>query len=428
MKLPQVHPQRLQLNNEVHARPPMALHPNQRLSYLALMSDPAFSEQEWRRVRDLAEHFGKSIPHGPSNHCRIDMGPFQLTFERHAEFARYTIVADGVGDNPFDNPALALLPEDWVAQLPGQLMVATHAAVVPAPSRSRDYDRISKTLFDGNTLIGAMIGGGAGTALTDMRVRGDGFSRLLIEDRSMTARQAGRYVQRLLEIDTYRIMALLALPVAQHQRPFLQTFEQELEQVTTAMASAQEKDEPVLLDRLTRLAAEIEHRYSASHFRFSAASAYYALVENRIDELREERLPGLQTFGEFTARRLEPAMNTCQAIAARHEALSERMARATQLLSTRVEITSERQSQALLESMDRRAKLQLRLQQTVEGLSIAAITYYVVGLVGYAAKGLNAMGLGINSDLVMGLSIPAVAILAWFGIGRLRRWFKDSKP
>ncbi len=427
MKLPQSHPQRLLLNDEVHARPPMALRPPQRLSYLAMLSDPSFGDVEWRGVRDLAHQFGKSLPTKFANHCRIDLGPFQLTWERHAEFARYTIVAPDDGSAPFESPALELLPEAWISGLPGQLVQATHGVIRPARSRKLDFDGIAQDYFDGNTLVGALIGGDAGLALTDFRVRADGFTRLLIEDRSMTSRQAGRYVQRILEIDTYRILALMALPVAQQQRPFLQTCEHELEQITTAMASAREKDEPVLLDRLTRLAAEIEHRYSASHFRFSAATAYYALVQNRIDELRETRLQGLQTFREFTQRRLEPAMNTCEAVRARHEGLSERMARATQLLSTRVDITSERQNQALLESMDRRAKLQLRLQQTVEGLSVAAITYYVVGLVGYGAKGLKALGLPVNSDVAIGLSIPVVAILAAMGVRHVRRMAQEAK-
>ena len=46
----------------------------------------------------------------------------------------------------------------------------------------------------------------------------------------------------------------------------------------------------------------------------------------------------------------------------------------------------------LLGAMNRRQQLQLRLQATVEGLSVAAITYYIVGLVGYAAKGLKEGG------------------------------------
>jgi uncharacterized membrane-anchored protein len=81
----------------------------------------------------------------------------------------------------------------------------------------------------------------------------------------------------------------------------------------------------------------------------------------------------------------------------------------------------ERQNQELLGSMDRRARLQLRLQETVEGLSVAAITYYVVGLVGYAAKGLKSVGLAVDADLAMGISIPIVALLAALGVRQIRR-------
>ncbi len=157
--------------------------------------------------------------------------------------------------------------------------------------------------------------------------------------------------------------------------------------------TADAADEPALLDRLTRLEAEIENRQSETRFRFSASDAYYELVRQRIDELREQRIQGLQTFREFTERRLAPAMNTCRSAAARQESLSQRVARATRLLSTRVDLTRERQNQALLESMDRRASLQLRLQSTVEGLSVAAVTYYVVALIGHAAEALHEAGI-----------------------------------
>ena len=241
-------------------------------------------------------------------------------------------------------------------------------------------------------------------------------------DRSLTPRQAGRTVQRLLEIDTYRIMALLALPVARELVPFLAEHEQELARITGAMPDADRgRPSRVLLDRLTRVAAEIESREADNLYRFSAAAAYYELVQRRIEDLREQRIQGLQTFSEFIERRLAPAMNTCQAVAARQNSLSSRVAHATQLLSTRVDLTRERQNQAVLESMNRRAKLQLRLQSTVEGLSVAAVTYYVVGLVGYAAKGLPSAGVEVDPELTMGIAIPIVAGVVALGLHRIRR-------
>ena len=129
----------------------------------------------------------------------------------------------------------------------------------------------------------------------------------------------------------------------------------------------------------------------------------------------------MQTIHDFLERRLTPAMNTCQAAAARQESLSQRVARASQLLSTRVDITREGQNQALLASMDRRAKLQLRLQETVEGLSVAAVTYYVVALVGHIAEGLVAAGLAIEPPIVEAISVPLVALLTWAAVRRIRR-------
>jgi uncharacterized membrane-anchored protein len=175
------------------------------------------------------------------------------------------------------------------------------------------------------------------------------------------------------------------------------------------------------LDRLTQLEAEIESRDSQHDFRFAASRAYYQLVQRRIAELREDRLPGIQTFQEFTELRLAPAMNTCQATTARQESLSVRVGRATQLLATRVELTREHQEMQVLQSMNRRADVQLRLQQTVEGLSIAAITYYIIGLIGYAAKGAKAAGVHINPDITMGAAIPFVILLVFVVTSRVHR-------
>jgi uncharacterized membrane-anchored protein len=270
-------------------------------------------------------------------------------------------------------------------------------------------------------LLSGTLAGGQAHAFTDFRIQDDGFSRFLIYDGGMSPYQAGRLSQRLLEMETYRIMALLALPVAQEVAPQIGAHERELAEISAALVEAQEADEPLLLQRLTRMAAEAESRESRHRFRFSAAAAYYELVRNRIQELRETRMEGMQTFGEFTERRLAPAMNTCKAVAARQEMLSQRVARATQLLSTRVDITRERQNQALLASMERRARQQVRLQQAVEGFSVAAITYYVVGLVAYLAKGLVTSGVALREEIVTSVAIPIVAIGVALGARRFRR-------
>lgn len=417
------HPQRLELNDEVHARPPEALSTPARITFLALYTAWQERDAQHRHLADLVRRYGLEPPPPRANHYSADLGAFRVKWERHTEFTRYKFIAPGCdAREPFGQPAISLLPRDWIAGLPGEVLVATNVALLHQENAALDVGDLADRLFAGNTLIGSHVGGGNGTALTDLRVHPDRFGRLLLLDHRMTRRQAGRMVQRLLEIDAYRILALLALPVARELAPALAGHEQELAEITAALARAGEADEPLLLERLTRLEAAISKRAAETHYRFSAANAYHELVQRRIAELREERIEGMQTFGEFMQRRLAPAMHTCRALAARQEALSTRAARVTQLLSTRVDITRERQNQAVLESMNRRAKLQLRLQETVEGLSVAAVTYYVVGLIGYAAKSLKAAHLPVEPDITTGIAIPLVAVLVALGVRRTRRW------
>ena len=420
MSLPSDHPLRLPLNAELHARQPEALAAPLRLTFLALYSDAGQRADELAHVAALAARHGVAPPPQGAAHFSADLGAFRLKFERHSEFTRYKFIATGATADPFADTALRSVPAEWLAALPGRLMVATHIVLLPAPETDPDVEALATRYFDGNALVGAGIAGGSGLAFTDYRLH-DGFGRLVVFDRGMSPRQAGRMIQRLLEIDAYRLMSLLALPVAQGLTPWLGQAERELAEVSASLVEASEANEPALLDQLTRLEAQIESRESEHHFRFTAAGAYHGLVQRRLEELREVRIDGVQNFAEFTERRLAPAMNTCRSVWSRLESLSQRVARTTQLLSTRVDVSRERQNQQLLESMNRRSAAQLRLQQTVEGLSVAAITYYFVGLVGYAAKGLHAAGLHVSVEALTALSIPVVALAVAWGVRHARR-------
>lgn len=421
MKLPEDHPGRRVLNDEIHARPPEALTAPLRLSFLALHSDLGTPSRQFEHVTDLARRFGVAPPQPGANHFSCDLGPLRVKWENHTEFARYKFIIEGDrGEDAFERPAIAEVPKDWLDGLTGQTIVAANVAVVRDTGEPIDAEAISTRHFGGNVLTGGRISGGAATAFTDFRIHGDGFSRFYVADRGLTPRQAGRTLQRLLEIDTYRMMALLALPAARELGAALGEAEGRLTRIAVSLAESRGETEADLLEALTQLEAEIESRYAGRLFRFAASAAYYALVQRRIAELREERIHGIQTIEEFLERRLTPAMNTCEAVTTRQEALAGRVSRVSQLLATRVEVVREGQSQALLASMDRRAKLQLRLQETVEGLSVAAVTYYVVGLVGYGAEGLKALGLHVDSGLLKGMSIPVVALLMWLGVRRVR--------
>lgn len=414
--LPADHPLRGQLADEVHARPPEPLDTPSRATYIALLVDAGDRPRERERIVELCALFGVASPAEGITQFSTQLDALRFKWERHGEFSAFTLFTRGLSPRPFSEPVAAMLPPDWLASLPGSTIVAAHAKLIPAPETPLDSTALAQH-FGNHIVVGAEIGDGAGMAYTDFRTHPDGFARFLVCDRSFTPRQAGRMLQRLFEIETYRMMALLALPLARRLAPRTQEIERALSSLTDRIA-ADSGDDEALLQSLTQLAAELERELTASQFRFGACRAYHVLVTTRIKELREHRLPGMQTISEFMTRRLDPAVETCATASRRLHDLSERVAQISGLLSTRVDIKRERQNQALLSSMDRRAKLQLRLQQTVEGLSLAAIVYYVVGLVGYAAKAGKSGGLPIDPDLATGLAIPVVALL---GLAMLRR-------
>jgi uncharacterized membrane-anchored protein len=418
-QLPPDHPQRVALANEIHARPPEALKTPARATYLAVTVGRAEREREHAHLATLCERFGLPPPPRDANHFAVRMGELRVKWERHTEYSGFTFHVQGLGSRGYEAPATTLLPEGWLVAIPGQTIFAAHAVVVQYGGE-KSYASFVDEYFPGGAVVGAEIAEGAGFAFTDFRIREDGYERFLIIDRNLTPRQAGRMTQRLFEIEAYRIMALLALPIAREQAPRAAEVEQSLAALTEQIARDQGRDE-TLLANLTGLAALIENAIDASQYRFSAGRAYYDLVRSRIEELREHALPGIQTIDEFMTRRLAPAMATCGTVSQRLRDLSKRVAQASGLLSTRVEIVRERQNQALLASMDRRARLQLRLQETVEGLSVAAITYYGAGLVGYVARGAHAVGFPVDHEIAVALAIPIIAVLVALALKRVRR-------
>lgn len=417
--LPDDHPERLRLAEEVHARPPVSLEAPARATYVAVLLEPAARSQERTHLTQLCEQFDVAPPGADAIHFYAELGNLRLKWERHGEFSGYTFYTSGRSPTPFSEPPAAELPAGWLSNVPGKTIFAAHAKLIVSGEREPDPEFLAGH-FHGNMVVGSSIGGGAGLAFTDFKIHDDGFARFLLLSRSFTPRQAGRMMQRLFEIEAYRMMALLALPVAREQSHHLVSIEGSLSALAEDIAR-EGADDDALLQQLTRLAADVERRLSSSQGRFTACHAYHGLVITRIGELREERLAGLQTIEEFMVRRFTPAAATCASVSQRLQDLSERVSQTSTLLSARVEIAREAQNQLLLESMDRRAKLQLRLQQTVEWLSVAAIVYYVVGLVGYLAKALKSANWSIDPDIAVGVAIPLVTGLVIMALRIARR-------
>ncbi len=419
---PESHPQRFKLHNEVHARAPIALKLPVISTFLALTLSTEEKKQEQECIAKLCERYDVDPPKEKATHFIATLGLFQIRWEQHAEFSSYSFYVQNISETPFSALALEYIPVDWLKTLPGKTIVAGHAAIIEEGHPAVANVELISGLFYDNAVVGAEVTGGAAKAFTDFKIHPDGFSRFLVLDRSLKSSQAGRLLQRLFEIEVYRVMALLALPIAKKMTPELNRADKRLRTITTEMAQSSGTHDGDLLDELTTLAAEVENNISTHHYRFGAASAYYHLVEQRVEDLREKRIQGIQTIGEFMKRRLEPAINTCQSTSGRFSLLSKRINNAGQLLRTRVDITIERQNQALLTSMDSRAKMQLRLQKTVEGVSIVAITSYIVSLIGLITKAVNtSTNIDLNTSLVIGISIPIVLLLVALSVRRVHK-------
>ncbi len=425
--LPPDLPERAALALEVHARPSEPLAAPARASHVAVLIDADARDQELAHLRRLCAAHHMVPPADGAQHWSGRLGELRVKWERHGEFSSYTMLVPGRSGQPFAEPAAAMLPMGWLAAVPGMTVHACHAELLHA-EEELDVPVLQQAWFAGQAVVGAEIGDGVALACSDFRLHADGFGRFVLIDRGMDPLLSGRMLQRLFEIEAYRMMALLAFPVARRLAPRIQAIEKSLAGLTDDIArtASDSGSDEVLLQSLTRLAAEVESGLSASQFRFGACRAYAELVRTRIDELREQRLPGLQTIGEFMARRFTPAVATVATVSQRLRDLSERVAQASHLLSTRVGIAREQQNHVLLASMDRRAKMQLRLQQTVEGLSVAAIVYYLAGVVGYVVKGGEALGLPLNTPLVVGLSVPLLALFAMLAVRRARRHAHES--
>ncbi len=411
---------RATLHNEIHARPSARIRLPALIVYLAVDNDGVTREQECEHLRRLPGLEQLTPTDLAGNFLRLRLPGGTLKWERHTEFTRYSMVqplpegAQLGARNPELHSQL-IVPDAWWSGVPGRTFCAIQLAMVEGDLTNPELVLpLARDWFDGQHIIGSLMGAsGHSMAITDFVLRPSGFERMLVIAPSDTSEtRAGRISARLIEIETYRIMALRGLPVAKQLGPELAQAERQLADITADLERKSSSDQ-AMLDTLVALAARVEKGMAQHVYRFSATRAYEDLVAQRISELREQPIPGTQTIGEFMQRRLSPAMATVASTAKRLSSLSERVARTSALLRTRVDIATEVQNQQLLEKLTRGQELQLRLQSTVEGLSIAAISYYVISLMLYGAKALKTAGVPIHPEMTAGALIPLVLWAVW---------------
>ncbi len=399
-----------QVLGEVHARPFQLLTTPRTIVQVAFLIEPGTADAHIASIAQLVEARGGTPPSADARHLTIEWGKGRLRWERHTEFTKWTYDAPGVAD--LHDPLKGLPFAESVA--PGPVISAARIDLLPEDARESVL-----AFFDPTSLCFSSMEGGLADAASDFRQDADGLTRIAVLDRGLGPARAGALTQRLLEIEAYRTLALLGLPEALRLVPVLGRTEGELVRITEAMEKGTVGSRE-LLDELIALSASLEAEAVATLSRFGASLAYEKTFLQRLEVLAEEPIPGYEMWQTFLNRRIGPAMRTCMSVQSRQEILSAKLARTADLLRTRVDVELEQQNRDLLSSMNRRAKLQLRLQRTVEGLSIAAVSYYVVGLVSYLAQGAQDAGLAVRPGLIAAGSVPFVVLVVALIVRRIR--------
>ncbi|MEP4199380.1 MAG: DUF3422 domain-containing protein [Aliishimia sp.] len=414
------HPLRYALANELHARPfPRVQCPSQ-AAYLATKPDGLRDRAAERaHLINLLDRFGAAHPQPDATHYSGEIGRFTLKWESHTEFVTYTIFGDGLDDVAFSADAFSVFPEDWLAQIPGQRVTSALIRVETAPQDTKVIAQAEKWFVPESLAISRALGDALIIA-ADFRIDPAGHMRMAIFARDDVGPQRiGRVIQRLCEIETYKAMAMLGRTHAGEMSQELNEIDSKLTSLLGDMAGV-DSDPASVLSQLLDVSVKVENMGVQSAYRFAATGAYSQIVNQRIEVLREDRFEGRQTFAEFMMRRFDPAMRTVESTERRLKVLSDRALRAGELLRTKVDVERSAQNQELLTSMDKRADLQLRLQRTVEGLSVVAVSYYAVNLMIYLL-GPIALGFGISKTLLAAGVTPVVLLGVWQVLRRLQR-------
>ncbi len=425
----------LQIKDELHARPYIKLGPDLIVFNFSYLINEVEEKKGLRFLNEFLISLNyTSLPNNETKFWVAEGNDLTIRYECHTEFISLTLIfprkkmitKKNKLENFFDESFLNNLPLEFLNNFPGQLFISTWIEMCAGRFSLKPID-IEKLFFHDNFAGSKVAEGGAKVFMSFRSDRTNvlqmGFRRVLIQNMSLRSRRTGRLLQRIVELETYQVLSLLGLPEARNQSKNLTTLEKEITEITNEVSKTAKKN--MLnkkltypnyqndLNKLSYVVAEIEKISSTMSYRLSATFAYNKLVDQRLKELREERLESFQTNHEFLSRRLIPAIRTCEAFSSRLESLAVRANRADNLVRTKIEMGIQLQNKNLLESMEVRARAQLRLQETVESLSLVAITYYIVGLISYFIGPLTFENFFIDKNLFLSLSVPVVLIFIW---------------
>ena len=414
----------LRLHQELHSRPLPEVNVGATIIHLAYLRGGTV-EREKAHLRRLAKLVSAEMTTSGDSHCLLAMGGCRLRVEFHTEFTEYSFTKEV--PSRFQDPLhLDMIPHEWIEKIPGDNInrigiIVENVSEPPPPLEMSEQLGVE-------TIVGSDVSDSALRVWTDFRVGPHGFTRFMLHARTQDAARVGRAVQRIIDIENYRMLAFIGLRKTRQLATPMMQVESRLEVLMRDFGDiASMRDEKSTLNELTHLSAEVELMKAHSMNRFRATDAYSEIMRDRLDELRETKIEGCQTLSGYLLRRSAPAFRTCKATKDRILDLSLRISRAAELLRTRIDVQLEEQNQQLLQSVDRRASLQNRLQLTIEWFSVFAITVYVLQLFKIVLDTVNQLVVPFNSQIVLGISTPITFLLIAILIGLIRRQYRECR-
>jgi uncharacterized membrane-anchored protein len=332
-------------------------------------------------------------------------------WERHTEASTITLIFPHDASNTDRAPYV-----QWMEQWPGAVVRATKVFVVPV---DQDIEPHLMALgISSHDMVCCEINAGM-RIWSDFGIHEDGYGRLLVSGGDVGDSERGRIIQRVQELGNYRNLALLGFPTVQEYGPPLDALERKLSEHAKRVAVSDQDDE-TLLSELAGISSELELIRSATGFRLSATAAYAEVAADRLASLDVRPIANYQSLTDFTERRLVPASRTCTVFKQRLGDIAERISGIMHTLDVQIDSRIKAQNLRLMQSMERSTQLQVRLQTLVEGLSVIAAAYYLIGLLGYVVKGVGVYPKGLSPELVVGAAtIPIILVIYWL-VGRLR--------
>lgn len=412
-ELSHFHPQYRELHAELLARPFPVVAGQVIVSHRAIWFTAEESSAHQAAVAALATR-EEVVTNFEDHGCQVlRLGAVELRIEPHAEFTTFTVFAPQSG-LPFSESAMDHLQHGWLDGIPGRIIASVEIAseLVSAgdAGTAKTMERVLD-FFGQERIVGGWVVERVASAWSHFRPDERGATRFLVQIHRLTSGRYGRLLQRLVEIETYRMAAMLSVPLAREVLPEIQALEARHISLVKCIGEMNDERGAVQLADLTSLSLTVERLKLRCGSRFSLTKNYAKIVTARIRELREEQVPGYQTIGEFFDLRLIEAMRTSERVETELDELSASLQATTQLLRTAVEV--HRQNPIMLANDPPPRVTQPKWQRHFDVILMVILTSCLANLLKLVIEGIRVIGIPLNSSLVTTLALPFLGYAVW---------------